>query len=709
MKPRKKTLLVGGLVFLWPFVYYYRLIIPKTPISLSLGNDFIHVYFKYKLYLLDMLAGGQFPLWSPFEAAGCPFYSSPFTQTFYPLNILLLLFYKVSGRYSAYEHQVFTVLGLSIYGLGLYLWLRRITINQRAVLFAVLVVVSSFKLGDILRFTNAVHTAAWMPWMLYGLTLAIQKGNALKGGMVLFGSSIMMLTGGYIYYIYHNLFLAPVYAIVLLFPGGRKALFERETGRHADRKRFVAVTIGSVAAALTICSPYFYKMFQLVKQTVRGGVDYDFSTSYEFGPIDTLGSLIYPPAAQTEGWYYFSILGVLLVMLLVIRSFSADGTRAAQWKFLAGVFIWMGLITYITYGRDSYLFDFLWNYFPGFARIRVWGRLNIVLLPAIALLLARSYGLFEQALSGQGGATACKRPVTGFGFAVFTGAGLIVVGLQLWLYTNKMHDLYWLACFKEFHGTEFRFIVWGILSFGVLATLLLLAGTRLFSSRTVLTGVLILCLAVAVMDMRDVGSRQWMFPDPEGQRMRRMNPQVPDAMNALFSQPRRRIDNDTLMFNSEKAGNMPLVANIGIWPDWYFAAYVSLLNRILPVQGGPEKGEWPSSSQMLMGLKDGRRLFFSKTIDMNSADDFVKNAFETEEKLVPRLHWKLKSYDGDRLSVWISTPEPIYVSFIDNWDPDWRARVNGREAPVKKLLGTFKSVWVPQGNNEVIFSYEPFS
>ncbi len=53
-----------------------------TSWSLGLGNDFMALYFRYKVYLLDSLAGGHFPLWSPSEGAGYPFFSNPFTSTF---------------------------------------------------------------------------------------------------------------------------------------------------------------------------------------------------------------------------------------------------------------------------------------------------------------------------------------------------------------------------------------------------------------------------------------------------------------------------------------------------------------------------------------------------------------------------------------------------------------------------------------------------
>ena len=127
------------------------------------------MYYKYKIYLLDCLANFHLPLWSPSEAAGFPFYTNPFAQVFYPFNALLVLWYKVFGGYSPLDHQLFTVLGISIFALGLFMWLKRINKDITAVVFAVMVMSVSFKITEIIRFPNAVHSAAWYPWILYAI------------------------------------------------------------------------------------------------------------------------------------------------------------------------------------------------------------------------------------------------------------------------------------------------------------------------------------------------------------------------------------------------------------------------------------------------------------------------------------------------------------------------------------------------------------
>src|ERR1700688_2873542 len=98
------------------------------------------------MYFIAFLYEGHFPLWSPTEAAGFAFFSNPFVAAFYPLNILYFLSYGLFGGLTIWDYTMYTILGLSAYGLGLYFWLRRLAIDQAPALAAVLISLASLKL-----------------------------------------------------------------------------------------------------------------------------------------------------------------------------------------------------------------------------------------------------------------------------------------------------------------------------------------------------------------------------------------------------------------------------------------------------------------------------------------------------------------------------------------------------------------------------------
>ena len=216
------------IIFCWPILYLFNHVFPINGQYMETDYDFIILYYKYKVYLLAHLANFSFPLWSPSEGAGFPFYTSPFTQAFYPFNLPLAVWYKISGGYNPLDHQVFTVLGISIFAVGLFMWLRQINTNLRAVVFSILVMSVSFKITEILRFPNAVHTAAWYPWVLYALTrimLSRSLKNTIVGGILLTLFVICLCTGGYPYYIYYSQFLFVPYMLIFLVKPLRLRLF----------------------------------------------------------------------------------------------------------------------------------------------------------------------------------------------------------------------------------------------------------------------------------------------------------------------------------------------------------------------------------------------------------------------------------------------------------------------------------------------------
>src|SRR5215467_2786441 len=420
MKQTTIRFILPLIIFCWPLIYLFHQVFQINGQYTPIGNDFYLLYYLYKVYLLANLANWHFPLWSPSEAAGFPFYTSPFVQAFYPFNILLTIWYRTSGGYTPHDHQVFAILGISIFALGLYAWLRLLQTNIRSILFSVLLLSISFKVTEIIRFPNAVHTAAWYPWVLYAVT-KIMLGPSIRNGIIngalLIFFGVCLCTGGYPYYLYYSLFLFIPYLLIFLLKPLR-IQFLGSPIIHFRRAFLTLITCAIII--LLICGPYLIGMKQLMAQTTdrsgdRSGANFHFSTALVFDIEDTIGSLIYPPAAQLEGIYFFSITGFLIICLYLMSGllgiFNGNQniknehnntiTRFGNSWIILFFISWIGLISYISYGRHSYLFIFLWKFMPGFSSLREWGRVNIILVPILAWLMTYAYTYVESVISGQ--------------------------------------------------------------------------------------------------------------------------------------------------------------------------------------------------------------------------------------------------------------------------------------------------------------------
>ena len=665
---------LAAVASLAPFVFYYRYIVANRPSSLTITNDFLHLSYRYKVFLLDTLASGNVRFWSPGEGAGFPLFSSPFVQFFYPLNLPLALYYRVAGGYSVVDHQTFTVLGIAVFSLGLFLWLETLVPSRRSVLFATVLVGLSWKLGEILRFPNAVHTAAWIPWILYAVTAITGDPKHKKGRITLFVSCVMLLTAGYPYYVYYCLFLVVPWVLLLLATRTRRVLM---SGEHVlDIRRLLVTLVIAPAAALALCAPYLRKMSELLEETTdRGGGNYAYSTAYEFTFSDTVGSLVFPPAAQAEGWYYFSILGVLLIAAFAVGVVREQDKRDQRLLVIAAV--WFGLLSYITYQDESVLFEFLWHYLPGFSKLRVWGRMGIILLPIIALVLARGHQYCET-LRGR------RAVVVALGVIV---TAVLINGVQRWLLSEQLFDPYWNNGFAHLHGRESQFLRFTWIAALSLATPLLMMARRPAASARVLTGVTAVWLLVGLSDIRaGGGSEQWArdAAEVEGEEIRMVR-DYEEVFAASFSEPR---------VQKRTALTYPSL-NVGVVPNWYFERYTTFL----------KKHRRNGNFGRFMGIKDGQRIYVTQALDRGaSLERFLADA----DRARGTAKATVKAYDGDVLDLAVSAQKPVYVSFIDNWNEDWRVLVDGRDAKMERPFGTFKGVRVEAGEHRVRFEYVPF-
>ncbi len=683
----------GTLVFIWPFIFFRAFLSSHSPIAID--NDFYVLFYGHKAYFLELMSQGHFPLWSPGEGAGYPFFSNPFNQVFYPLNVPLIYFYKIFDQYSVFEHQIYSVFGAALFGLGLYFWLGQILPSRRGALFAALVFSISFKIGDLLRLPNAIHAAAWIPWILYGVARARETQKSRECGLILFAACFMLLTAGYPYYCYYCLFLIPPYVALLLFEKTRRALHFQPGPPPVSNLRFLAACAIPALIALIITLPYYWKMFHLFERTAgRSGKNYEFSTYFEFDGINTLGSWIFPPSAPADGWFYFGFTALFLLVLYTVDVFRNRERMRRDWRFVGIGVCYFLVISMITYGKQSYLFDILYRWLPGFDSLRVWSRLNIVLVSLLALGAARAYLHLETVVSQRMGKNSDRSRLGPF-YTLLAAA--IVFGLFQWLLLKfEIFDFYWVELFYYLHGTEWRFPAMNLGAVLLLAGILFIALKKPFAS-PFSKYALVLILSVAAFAELSLagGAKQWIYPNVYGSK--KLTPRFAQYIPAAFFIPRVR-SYFTLKFPH---------FNVGVIVQWYFQDYLDFYGRTFEEFGEVKVAHKVPSFNRLMGISSPKLLFVSERIDHATMEDFLADSEGAES--AENFKLDLIHYDGDILIFNLTVGQPAYVSFIDNWDPDWRAYVNGREVPIHKLFGTFKAVALEPGLNEVRFAYEPFS
>jgi hypothetical protein len=631
------ALLAFLLLYLSPFVLPNRALF-------KIGNDFQVLYANYATYSVDSIRSGFLPWWNPNEACGYPFYSNPFTAFFYPGQILYHILSAGSPLYSWYHHQLYMVLGVCLLGAGLYLWLRGRGVDRGAALFAAGAIAIGFRIADIYRFPNAVHAAAWMPWVLYAydrwLDRAIGRGFLL-GLLALF----CLATAGYPYY--------TVYAAVLT---GSYVLLRVAEGVPLRRAVIAIATL--TAPVVFLVAPYYRSMALLLAQTVdRTGGNYDYVTKHSWSYTDLLGGLIFPPSAMSEGWLYCGLLPLLMVFVWI--AIARPAGKAFLW-IIALTFI----VQLIAAGNGSFLFPAFWTFGPGIGMLRIWPRLTVILLPALALLIALAYE----------GLAATRVPPRMLQRRIWSIA-LVVAAVQIVLWITKTFSAYYEHYFiKMMKPAPF-----------VAATFVAAIFCCIWLSYRTRLAWAVVALLVTASDTGMYGRQFWR--ESVGIAIPSEPLDLPGYYRDFFTTVRK----PTIGMS------VPYAPASGLMENWFYERYARFVEQYRGKTGFAE----------LTGSR-GRKIFFSPTLD-SKPEHFEQwwrtlGAFETAAgaSAVP-----MGTYNGNALRLSYTTAEPGYLIFVDNWDPYWRATVNGAAAPLVRSFDTFKAVLVPAGSGTVTFTYVP--
>ena len=122
-----------------------------------------------------------------------------------------------------------------------------------------------------------------------------------------------------------------------------------------------------------------------------------------------------------------------------------------------------------------------------------------------------------------------------------------------------------------------------------------------------LAAVTVLLILVATIEMWHTGANMWshitMKTTP-----RRVKLDVAKIDEMSFNYPRTDITN-TITLSPR--------FNVGIVENWYFARYISFLKRTIDQE---------QARNILLGVQDGQKIFFSESIEYSSIESFLQDA-----------------------------------------------------------------------------------
>ena len=694
------------LILIWPYLYLF----PLTFGFIAMGNDFDLIYFSYKRYIAEMLSEGILPLWSPADGNGFSLIYNPFAQYFYIPSWILYLIHFITKNLSLHIFLLYTIFSISIFSLGIFYWLKSLKIDQTIAFFSALVIACSLKLTELLRFPNAAHAAAWIPWVLYGINLMITNDKK-KSFILIFFSNLFILTAGYPYFIIYSLFLFIPYIIFVPF------LFNDLNTLKLNKFIFYFYfsILSSFITSYLLALPWLLKVRTLTSSLVdRTTKNWDFATEHTFYWKDTIGSWIFPSASSTEGWYYSGII-VSFIIFLGLFIFFANQKKISFFDKKIFIFsvILILFVTYFSWGKYSILFIWAWENLPLIGSLRTWPRLNIVIVPVIILLFSVSLKYFFIYLKENNKKDLSKI----IKFLILISICFIILQF-LFYYFDFQNDEYWNFWQKKRYDQAINllpiilgnylklyngpiYILFSIFSISLLMVTLLHKKLR---QKIRLISTLILLLVSSELFV--ISNLQWSIAVWKTKFYKTENPlrKLQDGFNS------KRII-DTVKGNEYFRDNRLFNVN---YPDNYgYDKHAKNFTTYFQRYNGEKNNNISDSDIKLVKLfygatDEAKKIFLSESLDHENIVSFIydSNAFEKSNEFSMKI--LIDEYDGNILKLEVESEKDGWLSFIDNWDYGWEATINGKKTPIYKLLQSYKSIKIKKGFSKVKFQYKPW-
>ena len=349
----------------------------------------------------------------------------------------------------AWGQAVMVVLHLSWAAIGMALLVRQFGLGKLAQIIAGLAFGLSGYLVSRAGFLSINAAAAWMPWIILGVTKLVDAvgGKSLSGTndiesrqrtklfevvsafLLLVLSLTMQLLAGHAQTVWYTLLLASVWVVYLAYMGFRKSIRsenladqirpEGESGgeinsshselEHKIKKTatrslvclFILFGIGIILAVGLAAVQLIPTAEYLLQSQRSAAVEYEFAMTYSFWPwrfLTFIAPDLYGNPVSGDYWGYANywedaVYIGLIPFILAIMTLISRGRKTRNQKYINPAFVgFLFVLILITFlfalGSNTPLFPWLYKYIPTFDMFQAPTRFSIIAIFCLTLLAA---------------------------------------------------------------------------------------------------------------------------------------------------------------------------------------------------------------------------------------------------------------------------------------------------------------------------------
>jgi hypothetical protein len=688
------TVLALSLLGLLPVLWFLPALVSD---KLIFGLDAITVGFPAHAEALRSLAAHEWPLWAPDLMGGMPGIAACNLLFFPPSD----LFVALAGWTERTGMAVDAVLWVSLSGIGMFLFLRRLDRGLSASLLgALFFCASGSQISQIAGgYYNFVEAIALVPWAFWAAHKACMERSWFAWGLCGAAFALQILALGTQTFAYT---LPAVAAFSLALASG-PAYGVPSRGRAATRRLSTwTVCLGLMLAlvlAALLSAPQLWPTLQYLPLSDRQGYTYD---QFVAGSIDPSAAVTWlvpwiSPAfyARVQGDFHSTTLYFGLLPWAL-----ATGAVASLWRRQAWV-RWMSalaLAAFLVSLRSWTPLQWLFLHLPIVKSFRIWSRVLFLVTFAACTLAAFGWDAFK-ALAARAAAL--------WGALAFSALALLVAALcgdcarAIWVLVPAALGLLWLAARPQASSWAWPLVLLAFAFHAADEGQVFIRCVRFMDPR----------VAVGVPRFKDTppppaGAEPWRIYDYDASLPNNAMVLGYENMCGYTSVPLRsymRIAD--AMARREQ--------------DWFNLFSM----RYMFVHSNPGGSTAPGDT---VSIYENHRAFprawlvgRSRTVpdDAGAYRLLADPGFNPRSEVAltedpgldgvpPRGGVRWLGHDPQACALDVTTDRPAVLVLSNNWYPSWKARVDGRDAPVLKADGGLQAVALGPGRHRVEFRFD---
>ncbi len=364
---------------LWVGLAGAALFVAAHPPMLGLGGqarfpgwDLTRVFWADLAFMRRVLAGGELPLWNPYDRAGYSFVAEPQSAVYDPLTWLLVAVALVVGSAPAWLAIAKPILlyGISAAGMDAYLRERRLPPWAAALGTVAFILCPRM---DKLKDQSALWPVAWMGWLLLAVERCVARPGPRSGAWL--GAALgMSFVAGYPPSTFRMFLIAAPLGVVALVEAWLTAADRRAWALGLARAAGAAATVAFALSAAQVAATV-----SILGGTLRAALGEGEVLRSTIVPSSAVGLLVPQPATGPLLLYagFAPLAGALAGLALA---------RPARAVALAAVAA-LGFL--LACGGNAPLLPAALR-LPGFSAFRIAE--HYALVPAVALAIAGATG-----------------------------------------------------------------------------------------------------------------------------------------------------------------------------------------------------------------------------------------------------------------------------------------------------------------------------